>query len=280
RVYADGRAPLSDRAHLMAPLLTFVGKEVWLSGQAASMGWQLEPLALPYLEVTIVAMRTPGQRAGLRVRSVRVPPHRSEICNRHGLVLSSIPRLLIEVAAAGGGGEQLEKLLEAAIRKNLLDITDLAATLARHARRAGTVAVHGICEEYLPRIDGKSGLERAFARWLVRHPEFPEPERNIYLGPFEIDCYWRDHRLALELDGRPYHSIIADIEKDNRKNAWLQIHGIRILRITDRRWRTDRRGAEGDLAAFLALAKLDGQQTGEGSPAAPPPAAQRKRAAV
>jgi hypothetical protein len=252
-VYADGRAPLSDHALLKAPLLAFAGRNVWLSGQAAAMAWNFEPVSIPNLEVTVVANATPGQRGALRVRTVRVAPHPSELRTRNGLRISSIARLLIERAAADAAQEQIHALIEAAVRKNLLDIPDLAATLQRHSGRAGTAMVHATCEEYLPHTDRKSKLERTFDRWLSKHPEIPSPERNIKLGPWEIDCYWPEQRLVLELDGRPYHTVIEDIERDNRKNTWLQVNGRRILRVTDSRFRRDKAGVHRDLATMIAL---------------------------
>lgn len=253
-VYADGRAPLSDRAHLRAVLLTFAGRDSWLSGQAAAMGWLLEPVSLPRLEVTVVAGANPRQRPGLAVRSVRTSPHPSEIHSRYGLRLSSIPRLLVESAAAGSDAERLHRLIEQAVRRNLLDIPDLAATLRRSHGRAGTRAVIATCEEYLPHTDRKSGLERAFDRWAEKHPEIPHPERNIHLGPWEIDCYWPAHRLVLELDGRPYHKVVEDMERDRRKDTWLQLRGLRVMRVTDSRFKRDKSGVHRDLTGLLALA--------------------------
>lgn len=252
-VYADGRAPISDPAYLKAALLAFAGRDPWLSGQAAAMGWQLDAVSLPRLEVTVVAGYTPPQRPGLVVRSVRRAPHPSEVRARNGLRLSSIPRLLIEVAAQGATADKLQAYIEQAVRRSLLDIPDLAATLARNLGRAGTGAVRQTCEEYLPHTDRKSGLERAFDRWVAKHPEIPPPQRNLDLGPWEIDCYWPAQRLVLELDGRPYHSVIEDMDRDNRKNIWLQAHGLRFLRVTDTRFKRDKRGVHADLMTMLAL---------------------------
>jgi hypothetical protein len=63
-----------------------------------------------------------------------------------------------------------------------------------------------------------------------------------------------DHQAMQDaLDGRPYHIAIRDIEKDRLKEAKLLTIGISVLRITDRRWKHDRRGVWEDLYALLGL---------------------------
>ena len=223
------------------------------------MVWALEAVSLVAIEVGVVATSTPKHKR-LRISRTSQPPHPSEIRTRNGLRVSSIPRLLIETAADGATTEDLHKLIENAVRRNLLDIPDLAETLERNTRRPGTVQVHKTCEEYLPHLDRKSKLERAFDRWLAKHPEIPPPQRNIKLEFWEIDCYWPEHRLALELDGRPYHTVVEDIERDRRKDAWLQVHGNLILRVTDSRFRRDKPGVYRDLTTMLALAESRGLQ--------------------
>lgn len=252
-VYVDGRCPVSDHAHLKAALLAFPDKcNVWLSGHAAAAGWGLDALSLPRLEVTVVGSSTPNNRPGLIVRSARRSPALSEVRSKRGLRLSSVPRLLIESAARGVTPDALHVLIEQAVRRGLLDVRDLATTLERHRGDRGTAAVKRVCEEYLPHTDRKSGLERAFDRWLLSHPEIPAPERNVRIGPWEIDCHWPDRQLALELDGRAYHTVVAEIERDRRKDAWLQAHGLRILRVTGSRFERDRPGVYRDLTALMA----------------------------
>jgi hypothetical protein len=250
-VYADGRAPLKDHAVFKAALLAVRG-DCWLSGRTAASVWGLDAASLAGIELSVVAASTPRHK-GLRISRTSRPPHPSEIRTRTGLRVSSIARLLIETAAQGANTEHLHELIEKAVRRNLLDIPDLAVTLKRHTRNAGTLRVHRTCEEYLPHLDRKSALERAFDRWLLTHPEIPPPERNIKLGFWEIDCYWPDHDLALELDGRPYHTVIEDIERDRRKDAWLQANGKRIMRVTDSRFKRDKPGVHRDLTTLLAL---------------------------
>jgi hypothetical protein len=249
-VYADGRTQLSDRGRLHAALLA-LGRASWLPGETGAAAWGLKTGVPAVIEVSLVADHTP-RHPGLRIRRVVHPPHPCEIKTRNGLRVSSIPLMLIEVAAAGASIDDVHTLVDAAVRKNVLNIDELVATLDRNAGRRGTAKVNAACSMYLPHPERKSKLEQSFDRWLAVHPEIPEPQRNVYLGPWEIDCYWPDRRLALELDGREFHITAQDFERDRVKDAWLQLNGNRVLRVTWRRWRYDRPGAEHDLTAMLA----------------------------
>lgn len=250
-VYVDGRAPISDRGRLLAALLA-VGHGSWISGRAAAAHWGLIAAVPATIDVTLVADHTPRHN-GLHVSRRAAAPYRSEVSIRDGLRVSSIPQMLVEVAASGGTLAELRMLIEAAVRRNILDVSELAAALDRHSGRRGVGRLKQACDDYLPRHSRRSGLERSFDRWLARHPEIPVPQRNVHLGPWELDCYWPDQRLVLELDGRAYHTVVEEIERDRRKDSWLQVHGLRILRITDARWRRDKLGAYDDLTMMLAL---------------------------
>jgi hypothetical protein len=250
-VYADGRAPLRDDAYFKAALLA-VGSGAWLAGDTAAMVMGFIPVSLAAIEVTLVASSTP-KHAGLLIRRMVQLPHPSEIRIVRGLRLSAVARLLIEVAASGATVAHLHELLEAAVRRNLLNVGELAATLDRNAGRQGVPRVRAACAEYLPSPGRKSPLEQSFDRWLVTHPEIPQPQRNIRLGPWEIDCYWPTERLALELDGRAYHIAADDFERDRLKDAWLQRNAITILRVTRRRWTVDRAGVYRDLTTMLGF---------------------------
>ncbi|HEX3615694.1 MAG TPA: DUF559 domain-containing protein [Solirubrobacteraceae bacterium] len=254
-VYADGRIRLSEDAHLRAALLAVPGN-VWLAGRTAAAVWGLRAVSLVQIEVCVVASCTPKRR-GVLLHRVSEAPHRSEIKTRRGLRLSSVARMLFEVAHYAASDE-LDALIEASIRRDVLNFTELEATLERHHREPGVGKVGRAIAGYRPMPKRRSGLERSFDRWLLTHPEIPEPQRNVkFAGTWELDCYWPEHRLVLELDGRPYHIMGEDIERDRRKDAWLQRNGLRVLRVTDLRWKTDRAGVHGDLMALLALGRLD-----------------------
>ncbi len=250
-VYADARAPLSDSAHLTAALLS-VGRGAWLAGRTAAAVWGIDRISLAQIEIGVVAASTP-RRAGMIVhRSDQAPPE-DEIRTRNGLRVSSVPRLLIEVSRRTGDPTELDALIERAVRENLLNLGAIEATLERHRRSHGMAALRRALHAYRPQPQRRSELERSFDRWLAQHPELPEPQRNIRIGPWEIDCYWPSQRLALELDGRSYHIAVRDFERDRRKDAWLQSRGERVLRISHERWHVDRAGAVHDLLAMLTL---------------------------
>jgi hypothetical protein len=156
--------------------------------------------------------------------------------------------MLIEVAPLETPRE-LDRLITEGVRKSFLDV----GKLALNGRRPGAAKLKVALAAYLPKPDRKSGLERDFDQLLARHPEIPPPERNVYIDGWEIDCYWPEHKLAVELDGRPYHIAVRDMEKDKLKDAKLLRLGIRVLRITDTRLGLDPGGVLDDLLAALGL---------------------------
>jgi very-short-patch-repair endonuclease len=85
--------------------------------------------------------------------------------------------------------------------------------------------------DYRPHPDRKSELEDAFDA-LIAGTDVPPPRRNVTIDGWEVDCYWPEHRLAVELDGRPYHVAVRDMERDKRKDAKLLRVGISVMRIT------------------------------------------------
>ena len=131
--------------------------------------------------------------------------------------------------------------------------TDAAEALARHERRPGAAKLHAALAYYLRTTSRKSDLEIAFDRFLLKHPEFPEPRRNIQIGLWEIDCFWPEHKLVVELDGRPYHIAARDMERDRIKDAALQRLGLVALRSTDFRVEYDLPGIVDDLRHLLHL---------------------------
>jgi hypothetical protein len=253
RVYAEvwavGHANVSPLGHLIAALLS-CGPRSFLSHRTAAALHGLRQVNVKAIEVTVIAGNAP-RRTGLMLhRTTRLAPE--ELRTRGLLRFSSVPRMLIEVAASETDRE-LERLITQAVRKRLLDVAAVERELQRHERRPGVGRLKAALGRYRPQPDRKSELERAFDAWLPRHPEIPEPLRNVHIDGWEIDCWWPDEKVALELDGRPYHVAVEDMERDRLKDIKLQLKGIRPMRVTDARWEHDRRGVYDDLRNLLQL---------------------------
>jgi hypothetical protein len=249
-VYLDARAPLGPRAHLFAALLA-AGPTAFLSHRTAAAIHGLRAVNVRAIELTILTDHTP-QRDGLRIHRTTTL-HPDEVRTIDGLRVSSVPRLLMELAPREPRAE-LHRLIAEAARRRSLDLDRIEETLARHPRRPGIAELRAALAAYQPSPEDKSGLEKGFADWLATLPDIPAPERNITLGAgrWEIDFLWRAHSLAVELDGRPYHLLPADQERDRIKDAWLQRNAISIVRVTEFRFEHDRAGIEADLRHFLA----------------------------
>jgi very-short-patch-repair endonuclease len=261
-VYATGRSRLHPRVHLKAALLA-LGPGSFLSGRSAAAVWGLRPYSMREVEVTVIAGSTPT-RDRIRISRTATDPGRGEVVSRDGLRVSSIPRLLVELAAREPPSE-LDRLLTEAARVDLLEPEQLERALIDHGGRAGIRVLRTVAETYRPGPDRKSELERSFDRWLARHPELPEPQRNLRLGPWELDCLWPRARLVLELDGRRWHVAAREMERDRRKDAWLQRRGLAVLRVRGNRWHHEREAAIDDLLGLLALGQ---QRAVSGAPEA------------
>ncbi len=224
------------------------GPTAFLSHRTAAAVWGLRDITTRRIELTAPGCRR-RPRGSLTIHDASDASH---VTTKDDLRVSSVARLLIELAPRESARE-LDRLITLAVRKRILNLDKMQTALAEQNRRPGLTKLKAALAEYLPRPDRKSSLERAFDELLAQHPEIPPPQRNVHIHGWEIDCYWPQQRLAVELDGRPYHIVVRDIERDRLKDAKLLKVGIRVLRITDSRFELDPLGAVEDLLAALGL---------------------------
>jgi very-short-patch-repair endonuclease len=256
-VYAVGHPRLISQAHLVAAFLS-VGPRSFLSHRTAAAVWGLRAVNTHDIELTLPG--SGGRRhTGLTVHRTRTEPHAHDVRVQGQLRVSSIVRMLVELAPRETPAE-LARLITTAVQKSLLPAhradgrERLEAALARHARYPGMRQLTAALAVYRRTESRKSELERAFDRLLAAHPEIPKPLCNIEIDHWEIDCFWPEHNLAVELDGRPYHVAAGAMEKDRIKDAFLLRQDITPLRFTDFRMEHDVRGILRDLHHFLEVA--------------------------
>lgn len=235
-VYAVGHRALISHGHLIAALLS-AGPTAFLSHRTAAAVWGLRPVNMNAIELTI-----PGQsrRAAppLIIHRTRHAPHPHDLRTRTDLRVAALPLVLIQLAARETA-EELTRLVEESVGRRLLRLDtpsggrEMEAALERHPRHPGMTQLTQVLRAYRAPPRHRSRLERAFDRLLAAHPEIPAPQRNVHIGRYEIDRFWPEHRLAVELDGRPYHVAARAMKRDRRKDSFLQRLGIRVVRFTD-----------------------------------------------
>jgi very-short-patch-repair endonuclease len=98
----------------------------------------------------------------------------------------------------------------------------------------------------------RSELERRFLRFC-RERGLPKPAVNVPLLGYEVDAFWPEQRLVVELDGWTTHRGRASFEGDRVRDAALQVARCRVVRVTDRRIEDDPDELEAELRALLRL---------------------------
>jgi very-short-patch-repair endonuclease len=234
----------------MAAVLA-TGDDAVLSHRSAAALWRIRASARPYTEVTVARARRPLSRIQVHRSGLRV----DEITILRGVPVTTVPRTILDLAAVVPR-RQLERALEEAEVRRLLDPLSLDDLLERHPRRPGNVLVKAILGE---RGRGssitRSELEERFLSFLDR-AGLPPPEVNVQLEVggrgFECDCVWRGPRLVVELDGYAVHSTRAAYERDRARDRALCAGSWRVVRVTWRQLHEGGRPLAADLRALLS----------------------------
>jgi very-short-patch-repair endonuclease len=150
-----------------------------------------------------------------------------------GVPVTSVARTALDLAALdpGGTSARLKRLEDGEHR---LDLREFEALLARSKGHKGWAALSQAVDLYRPDPTvTRSGLERRF-RALIRGSGLPRPSMNFVVGGYELDCYWPDHLLAVELDTYGTHGSRLSFEEDRKRQRKLGLLGITLERVTDR----------------------------------------------
>lgn len=250
-VYAVGHRRLTMPGRLHAAQLA-VGPGAFLSHRsaAAHRGLCRHPVAV---ELTIPGDHAPGATRGLRVHRTTIPIDRSQARLDAGLLVATVPRIIIDLSRTERAGE-IQRLTRESIRTGQFDLAALNEAIDAHPQRPGTALARAALTRYLPGSeDRRSWLETQFQNHERDDARLPAPLYNQRLHGYEIDVLWKRARVTLELDGRPYHTSIEDFDRDRAKDRTLLRHGWRPVRVSDLEWEHDRAHVLGDLYAVLGV---------------------------
>ena len=205
----------------MAAVLA-AGEGAVLSHLAAAVHWNIWRRRCDRIDVTV-----PGQRrarAGFTIHRCRKLDKR-DTTTYHGIPITTPARTLVDLAQTLTPHQLANVIHEAAFRSRFdedgtrqamerahgRDLTALRAALQAHASgSAGT----------------RSALEDRFLeRWTG-----PAPRVNTTVNGIEVDLYWPERDLVVEIDGHG-HTRPRTRAQDEDRDRQLQEHGITVLRI-------------------------------------------------
>jgi very-short-patch-repair endonuclease len=194
--------------------------------------------------------RNPGDHSGIRVhRHVALTPQTFRWC--HGIPLTSPVDTLLGLAATASF-DQLEAACALTLSKHLASRERLRTAVSESPPRPGIDNLRRLVgAESGPEVT-RSENERLMLR-LVRQAELPPPECNVIICGKEVDLYWPDAKLAVEVDAFGTHGAPRPFEADRELDADFKAAGIEVLRFTGRRIRANPHAVLARLAAVLSM---------------------------
>lgn len=245
-------ALLTLRGRLMAAVLA-CGEGAVVSHRSAAVLHELALSAGSRIHVTAPGSRG-RDRAGISVHSAATlgPDDRALIDD---IPVTTLARTLLDLAESATARE-LERALDRAEQRRLLDMTAIDELLERADGRRGAGRLRAVLREH--RIGctvTRNDLEEAFLQ-ICRHAGRPPDAVNAWIpfpgaGGAEADFLWRDRRLVAETDGRDVHSTRRAFESDRRRDQRLATLGYRVIRFTWRQVMFEPDAVAGTLRALL-----------------------------
>jgi Protein of unknown function (DUF559) len=158
---------------------------------------------------------------------------------------TSVARAIVELANVVPR-RHVERAIDQAEAEQLLDMRKLEAALERNRRTRAASVVKGILADYRIGPPTESELEELLLA-ACRAANTPLPERQVYIDPGDgepavrADFVWREQRLIVETDGVRFHGSRRAFEADRRRDQRLLLAGWRVIRITWRQLKLERR---------------------------------------
>jgi hypothetical protein len=229
-VYAVGHTVLSKHGRCLAAVLA-VGPGSLLSYWTAGWLW-----GLILAEPTVFHVTAPGPRR-LRDRSP-VFVHRARNLVEEdrrleeGIPVTSPARTYLDLAEVAHP-RLLPKLLKRGEDLKLLDALAVDACCERSRGHKGAKPLTRALAIYRPSARVlRSAVEERFLA-LVEAAHLPLPSTNFFVAGHEVDAYWPEHGLAVEIDTYGTHGGRASFESDRERDVELVEAGIATIRITE-----------------------------------------------
>ena len=199
-----------------------------------------------------------GRRKGIRIHRVMAIGDR-DITRRERLPVTSLPRTLFDLAASEPKRE-LERAVDRAKRRDLLDLSAIDQVLQRRGRVPGAAQLKQALALYRKPVFDRSRSELLFLDAIESEGERP-PVLNTWVGKWEIDAYWEAERFAVEVDGWETHGSREAFENDRFRQEEMKLAGIDSIRISARRIETEPARVAKRIRTFLTRRRTELRRT-------------------
>jgi very-short-patch-repair endonuclease len=217
-VYAALAPELLTEDGLLIAALLAAGEGALLSHGTAAWRWRIIPAPPSVIQLAVPQPRTAPAGVTLQ-RSARLRD--GDVTSNGRFPSTSVARTLLDLATRYDRYALLRALAEAEFHHD-----PRPAEIERTLRRGhpGSANLRAALHEHAPgHGEVKSQLERRFRKLLIQRG-IELPLRNQELGPWTVDCLWRERHVVVELDGRQ-HERPRQAGSDDDRDLWLRRHG-------------------------------------------------------
>jgi very-short-patch-repair endonuclease len=227
-VYAVGHPAITWDARCLAEVMA-CGLSAILSHRAAAKRWLLVRGAHA-IEVT--AGRGCKARPGVILHSSRslAPEDRTVL---DAIPITTVARTLVDLAEVLTEPRLADAVHQAEFHR-VLDLKEIEGALARVPGRTGRHKLRRVLTAHAPEPPRARNEAERLVLALYERSGLAAPQVNASIDGYEVDAYWPEARLVVELDGRAAHLTGRAFHEDRRRDRVLAAKGIQVLRIT---WR-------------------------------------------
>jgi hypothetical protein len=235
-VYSVGHSQNSPAARADAAVMACGDRSV-LSHDSAAALYKLRKW--PWVPEISSPLRR--ERPGIRAHRIRTLTH-GEVTYRQGIRVTTVARAIADIAPRLADDELTRAIHEARRNRDLSD--------------RGLARLYALCPRAVDVFDSEEAPSRSifqheFKAFLVEW-DLPIPEFEARWQGFEVDAFYADHKLIIELDGYRDHSQPDRFEADRERDARAIELDFDTLRITWKRLKRKPAELARQLRAILA----------------------------
>jgi very-short-patch-repair endonuclease len=225
-VYAVGHWALTPASRDLAAVLA-CGPQALLSHRAAGARLGLVKRGNGAIDVTAPRGCKPKPAIALHNTRAIHPADRTTV---DSIPTTSVARTIVDLASVLDDRRLAAVVNEAEVLR-VFDLGSIEATVKRLHGRRGTRRLEGVLAAYTdPPGYSTSEAERILLSLCKQHG-LPQPSR-VFMHGFELDFYWADARVAIEVDGRAVHTTSRAFQADRARDRVLAGNGIQTVRVT------------------------------------------------